>query len=99
MNFFRILGVNVRFFIYYLLIISRTIIQKNFVQFEAMRFKWHHFENAKNAIFAKIAILKWLYLQNQMQFSDWHFEGIQKTFQIPVAKRILLQIWIFGLFF
>ena len=38
--------------------------KKNFVQYEAMRFEWHHFEYAKKRNFRKNSYLKWLYLQN-----------------------------------
>ena len=66
-----------------------------------MRFEWRHFENAKKRDFRKNSHFEMAVspkLRNQMQFSDRHFKGLQKTFQIPVGKSIYLQISIFGVF-
>ena len=68
------------------------------MQFEPMRFEWRHFENAKKRDFRDFEMAVSPKLRNQMQFSDRHFEGLQKTFQIPVDKSIYLKISIFGVF-
>ena len=78
--------------------ISRTLLKNNFVQFEAIIFEWHHSEYAKKRNFKKNSHIKMAVsskLLNQMQFNDWHFEGLQKYFKFRCLNvfSIKFQFW------
>ena len=59
-----------------------------------MRFEWRHFENAKKRDFRKNSHFEIAVSpkpRNQMQFSDWHFERLQKSFKSQSVKVFILK--------